>query len=248
MPVLTDAAGEQRWNAAALAERPVRAQARVWRWPQPAIVLGCGQRRLLPDVQQRLATLPGSPVEVLVREAGGGAVLVGPWLIGVSLLLPTVDPRAGRSPTDGYRWLALRLVEALRAAGCPARTLPPAVLAGHQDDASLSWACYGGLSAWEIVDEAGRKLVGLAQRRTRDAVLVVAGVLATPPDWPLLSAALGRPDDAARLAGNTSACLPAGADIGPLAEAIEAAVDPAQAELVAGPATGRADGAATLGA
>jgi lipoate-protein ligase A len=228
MPTSTDARGEQAWNAAALAARPLAPALRVWLWPQPAIVLGCAQRRLQPEVAAR------SPVEVLVREAGGGAVLVGPWMIGVSLVLPCGDPRAGRSPTDGYRWLALELARALAEAGFPARALAPADLAASRLEGGPSlwvlppgqvepvgWACYGSLSAWEIVDEAGRKRVGLAQRRTRDAVLLVAGVLASPPDWALLATALGQPADAVRLRALTSACLAAPDGVSALASAIE---------------------------
>lgn len=237
MPVSTDAAGEQAWNAGMLAARPVPVASRVWLWPRPGIVLGCAQRARLDEVRARA----GGRIEVLAREAGGGAVLVGPWMIGVSLVLPSADPRAGRSPTDGYRWLALRLVDALSEAGCEARALAPEELkAGAQAQpragpaaeastpqaapASVPWACFGSLSAWEIVDARGRKLVGLAQRRTREAVLLVAGVLATWPDWRLLCEAMERPEDAASLEALTSACLPAGGSVEALAGRIEAAI------------------------
>lgn len=218
MPIETDARGEQAWNASALAVRPAAPAMRVWLWPQPAIVLGCAQARLLPDVAAR------SPVPVLVRDAGGGAVLVGPWMIGISLVLPISDPRAGRSPTDGYRWLSLALAAALTEAGFVVRALPPAALAEKpvQNVEPVPWACYGSLSAWEIVDEAGRKRVGLAQRRTRDAALFVAGVLASPPDWDLLAAALGRQADAQRLHALTSACLESPIGVDGLAAGIEA--------------------------
>lgn len=236
MPIHTDAAGEQAWNAEAMARRPVTVAARVWLWPRPGIVLGCAQRGLLEAVRSRA----GAGVEVLARDAGGGAVLVGPWMIGVSLVLPTADPRAGRSPTDGYRWLSLRLADALREAGCEARALCPETLrargqtrAGPDVAATgppqtgpttVSWACFGSLSAWEIVDGRGRKLVGLAQRRTRESVLLVAGVLATMPDWAVLCEALGAPADAERLQALTAACLPAGGGVEALADRIETAL------------------------
>jgi len=229
MPVHTDAAGEQAWNSAAISARPASVASRVWLWPRPAIVLGCAQRGLAEAVRDRV----GSRIEVRVREAGGGAVLVGPWMIGVSLVLPASDPRAGRSPTDGYAWLSLRLVEALRAAGCDARALPPQALRGGSTDApvpdadraagpEVTWACFGSLSPWEIVDARRRKLVGLAQRRTREAVLLVAGVLATEPEWDLLADGLGHPGDAQRLRQLTAACLPPDAQATELAARIEA--------------------------
>lgn len=231
MPVATDAAGEQAWNAEAMRVRPVGSSLRTWFWPRPGIVLGCGQRGLLDTVRNRA----GPGVEVIVREAGGGAVLVGPWLIGLSLVLPATDPRAGRSPSDGYRWLSLRLAEALRQEGCEAQSLSPETLEppgaitssafdARQSPAAVSWACFGSLSAWEIADARGRKLVGLAQRRTREAVLLVAGILAAEPDWALLCKAMDAPDDVPRLRALTATCLPEGADAMALARRIERAV------------------------
>ena len=67
-----------------------------------------------------------------------------------------------------------------------------------------AWACYGSLSPWELVDSEGRKLVGLAQQRRRDANLLVSGLLAGAPDWPLLCRALGREADLARLSAWTT--------------------------------------------
>ena len=218
MPTPIDAAGEQAWNAQAMARRPVEVASRVWLWPRAAIVLGCAQRGLHDSVRKRAG------VEVLAREAGGGAVLVGPWMIGVSLVLPSADPRAGRSPTDGYRWLSLRLTDALREAGCDARALSPDALKAGSTSPTVPWACFGSLSAWEIVNGQGRKLVGLAQRRTREAVLLVAGLLATEPDWALLCEALGAPADLERLQALTAACLPAGARVETLAERVESAI------------------------
>ena len=54
------------------------------------------------------------------------------------------------------------------------------------------WACFAGLSPWEVVAD-GRKLVGLAQVRRSTGVLLTAGVLVSPPDWALLCQAMGKP-------------------------------------------------------
>ena len=51
-----------------------------------------------------------------------------------------------------------------------------------------------------------RKLVGLAQRRQRTGVLLVAGTLACRPDWALLCDALGRPDDVPAMLRRTVSC------------------------------------------
>ena len=48
--------------------------------------------------------------------------------------------------------------------------------------------------------------LGLAQRRQRTGVLLVAGTLATVPDWPLLCGALGHPDDVDGMRQRTVSC------------------------------------------
>jgi lipoate-protein ligase A len=71
---------------------------------------------------------------------------------------------------------------------------------------TLKWACFGGLSPWEVV-VGQRKIVGLAQVRRRTGVLLASGTLISPPDWPLLCDALGSdPADAARLRACTTSC------------------------------------------
>ena len=76
----------------------------------------------------------------------------------------------------------------------------------HANPIRLDWACFGGLSPWEVVDAQGRKLVGLAQRRRQTGALLVAGTLLSPPDWPLLCEAYARPHDAALLRQRTVSC------------------------------------------
>ena len=180
-------------------------QWRVWTYAAPAIVLGCSQRALRPvleaQVQGRLA--------VVEREAGGGAVLAGPWLLGLSLVLP-----AGHAWLDGgllpsYRLLGELHVEVLQTLGIAARAVPPQDLPSRHPQCESErpdWACFGGLSPWEVVDAPGRKLVGLAQRRRQTGVLLVAGTLLSPSDWPLLCEAHGRGQDAALLRQRTVSC------------------------------------------
>jgi lipoate-protein ligase A len=201
MHCVTDAAGEQAWNMAALAASPVVPDFRVWRWPRSAIVLGRSQRGLLGEVRERA----GGEIEVLAREAGGGAVLVGPWMVGASVVLPIGHRLLGANLTDAYRWLGEAYLAALQGSGVQAALVEPAALrSAPAPREPVGWACYGSLSPWELVDPASRKLVGLAQQRRRDAVLLVSGLLAGAPDWPLLCRALGREDDLERLVAWTS--------------------------------------------
>ena len=67
---------EQHFNEAALAAPVTHAALRAWTYPEPAVVLGRAQHQLaLPAAS--VGALP-----VVVRGAGGGAVLTGPsaWL------------------------------------------------------------------------------------------------------------------------------------------------------------------------
>lgn len=194
---------EQRWNDAALAQ-PVAAPAwRLWRYDRPAIVLGVSQRA------RRDAAAAAAPLDVLVRAAGGGAVLVGPWMIGLSVALPAAHALVGHALVDSYRWLGEGIAEALRDCGvCAARALPPEDARARPRDPDLDWACFGGLSPWEVV-VGERKIAGLAQVRRRHGVLLVGGVLLDEPPWDLLCRAMQRGDaQADRLRRSTTACAP----------------------------------------
>lgn len=201
------AVAEQLWNEQQLAQ-PVRAPAwRLWRYRQPTIVLGCSQRRLLGTADDTTGT------QLLVRESGGGAVLTGPWMLGLSVALPADHPLVGAGPVGSYRWLGEQIAQVLQEAGldgahaiAPERLHAIRLRAADQPN-SVDWACFGSLSPWEVLAADGRKLVGLAQVRRRSGVLLVGGVLLEASPWPLLCRALARADaDAKRLASITTCC------------------------------------------
>lgn len=198
VPALTDACAEQLWNERQL-QQPVQVPAwRVWTYRQPAVVLGCSQRRLLATARDDVDT------ELLVRTSGGGAVLVGPWMVGLSVALPTDHALAQGGLVASYRWLGELLAMLLQDAGIAARALPPDEVRSMTPPASLDWSCFGGLSPWEVV-VGGRKIAGLAQVRRRTGVLWVGGLLLDTPDWSQLCRPLGRHGDlAAVLAGVTT--------------------------------------------
>lgn len=190
--VLLDAEREQQWNALQLKEPVRRPQIRIWNYAQGAVVLGRSQHRLADE----LVPVPGM-LPLVKRGAGGGAVLVGPWLFSASILLPLDDPRiAGVSIVDSYRWLGEAVVRTLADLGVTARTVPPA--AQVKAPASLDWACFAGVAPWEIVHDDpatgdSRKLVGFAQRRSRHGALLALGALMTPCPWQKLAEPLGLP-------------------------------------------------------
>ena len=92
----------------------------------------------------------------------------------LDIVLPAGDPRIVDDLAESYRWLADGLLTALRAAGASGlRAVSPLELRDRDDAARLAGrlACWAGLGPYELVDERGRKLVGLAQRRRRGAAL-----------------------------------------------------------------------------
>lgn len=200
---------EQAWNRRQLEQSVAAPRWRVWTYEAPTLVLGCAQRALY---ERLLATPGGPPLPVLLRESGGGAVLTGHWLVGVSVALPLGHAWLGQGLLESYRQLGQLHVEALADLGVTAQALPPARVTDTQAALAaqglpaLDWACFGSLSPWEVVDAQGRKLVGLAQRRRQSGVLLVAGTLLATPDWGLLCSALERPQDAERLYRRTVTC------------------------------------------
>jgi lipoate-protein ligase A len=192
-------AEEQAWNRAQLAvpvERPV---VRLWTYAAPGIVLGRAQTALHPGP----AT---GATPVVQRDSGGGAVLAGPWMLSASIVLPPEHPLLATGTVSSYRWLGVLHAGLLRDHGIAAYAVPPEELQVSPPDPSLKWACFGGLSPWEVV-VGQRKIVGLAQVRRRNGALLTSGTLISPPDWPLLCAALGAdPADAHRLDACTTSC------------------------------------------
>lgn len=168
------------------------------------MVLGCSQRTLRPAMQLRLP----QGFALLDRPSGGGAVLTGPWLVGVSVVLPYGHTWERGGLLESYRWLGQLHAEVLASLGITAQALPPSTVAhaNARMGPVVDWACYGSLAPWELVDAQGRKLVGLAQRRQRTGVLLVAGTLVSTPPWHLLCDAAGRPQDAPVLQHRTVSC------------------------------------------
>ena len=143
---------------------------------------------------------------VVMRSAGGGAVLTGPWMLSASVVLPPDHYLLGANLVASYRWLGMLHAGLLRDLSINAHAVPSTVLRETAAAPSLPWACFGSLSPWEVV-VGKRKIVGLAQVRRRHGVLLTSGTLISPPDWPLLCRALGKPDaDARLLADLTTSC------------------------------------------
>lgn len=159
---------------------------------------------------------PDAP-PMIERHSGGGAVPVGPWLVGASVVLPRNHSLVTPSVVQSYRWFGEAHVRALARLGIQSTALTPADARSHDTGRSphLRWACFGSLSPWEVVGREQRKLVGLAQVRRTTGVLLVAGTLIQSPDWRAFATALARPasDGEALMNGTTSCEFELGRDV-----------------------------------
>lgn len=183
-------ADEQAWLQQALAAPEPRLRWRVWQYQEAAIVVGRAQG----------LALAGTGLPVLKRPTGGGAVLVGPWMVGVSVVMSPTCPLLGPGVTAAYRWMGLAHARWLRGFGLDARVCRGP---GTPAPAGLDWACFAGLSPWEVT-VGGRKITGLAQARRGGTVVLSAGTLVTATPWRQLCAAVGREGQAPLLAARTT--------------------------------------------
>jgi len=128
----------------------------------PALVLGSTQ----PEVPER-------GVPVVRRRSGGGAVLVGPGeVLWVDVLLPAGDPLWEDDVGRSFHWLGQAWVDALAVVGVEA--------SWHSGPMVCTpWCrqvCFAGIGPGEVTVD-GRKVVGLAQRRTRAGALFQCAAL-----------------------------------------------------------------------
>jgi lipoate-protein ligase A len=196
---------EQTWNQRQLAQTANDPVWRLWGYQTPGLVLGCSQRNAVSTNPAR----EHAGIDVVSRQAGGGAVLVGPWMLSASVVLPNAHALISGNLVASYRWLGEMYASLLQDLGIAAHAIAPEEARELQQAASaeLAWACYGGFSPWEVV--VGRKkIVGLAQVRRRTGVLLVAGLLLDRPAWTLLVRAMDKPArHIALLENGTTSCV-----------------------------------------
>ncbi len=152
-------------------------------WPDPAVVLGYGQPA--QDVNLELCRTNHIPV---LRRITGGTGVVQAGDLSVSLALPAGHPWAA-SITGLYDLFLAALASALSGAGVNVqRPAPQPPASRHR-----SPICFENWAA-DTLTFRGRKAVGCAQARRRDAVLVHAAIV-LDLDVPLYAAVFGvRPE------------------------------------------------------
>ena len=127
----------------------------------PALVLGSTQAEATVDLKAVAAT----GAEVVRRRSGGGAVLLLPGQhVWIDVTIGRDDPLWSDDVGVAFHWLGHAWAAAVRHFGIDAsvHTGPPV---------ETPWSrrvCFAGLGAGEVV-VGHRKLVGISQRRTREA-------------------------------------------------------------------------------
>jgi len=194
MITVGDAGAEQQRVRELLDAGVTVPQLMTWHYDSPAVVLGRGQR---PSVEQRESALR-ERVALVSRSSGGGAVMAGPWMLSLTMLLPSSHELARASLPAGYRTIGEACCRALGrfsigtvlarggSTGGPKRL--------SQTDVP-EWACFATVSHGELLAAGDRKVVGISQVRRRDAIAICVGVLIDRPDWEsLVRVWLGRDD------------------------------------------------------
>jgi lipoate-protein ligase A len=135
----------------------------VYEVSRPTLVLGSAQRDEAVDWER--AARRG--VEVVRRRSGGSAVLVEPGsAVWVDVTIPADDPLWDHDVGRAFHWLGVAWAEVLVAGGLAAAWYDGPM----RRDAWSDKVCFAGLGPGEVTVD-GRKVVGLSQRRTREAVL-----------------------------------------------------------------------------
>jgi lipoate-protein ligase A len=150
---------------------PLPAARAVWVFEvdRPAVVLGSTQ----PDGTIDLQRAAARGIDVVRRRSGGGAVLLEPGgTLWVDVILPSADPVWVDDVGRAAWWLGEAWVAALAAC-----EVTGAVHRGRL--ITTRWSptvCFAGLGPGEVT-VAGRKAVGISQRRTRDAARFQCAVI-----------------------------------------------------------------------
>ena len=134
-----------------------------------AVVLGSAQ----PEDHVDRAKAAAAGVAVVRRPSGGGAVLVGPGLaLWIDLVVPAGDPLWVADVGRAAWWLGRVFVAALADVGLPGAEMWTGPMVHRPWSERV---CFAGLGAGEVTVSA-RKLVGIAQRRTRSGALFQCAV------------------------------------------------------------------------
>ena len=135
-------------------------------------MLGSTQRRDVVDD----AAVRGAGVEVVTRHSGGGVVLLEPGAqLWVDVLVPAGDELWRDDVGESFHWLGEAWAAALGDVGVATDVHRGAMT--RSDWSRL--VCYAGRGPGEVFVD-GAKVVGIAQRRTRDVARFQCAALLEP--------------------------------------------------------------------
>lgn len=135
--------------------------------------------------------------------------MVGPQMLSVTALFPPRHPIGAGSTVAAYDWMGKLWQKVLGGHTIESR-LPGREAALHSQQRAkengTAWACYSSVSHGELLSIDGRKLLGLAQIRTRFCTVLTSGIYLSQPDWSVLSRVMMNDDSPAEVleAGNAS--------------------------------------------
>lgn len=181
-----------------------------WQVAEPAaVVIGISQKLSELDI----AACQRAGLAIYRRAAGGTAVLVGPDLLSLDVILPPGHPLAGHDIVEAYRWFGDLWAETLQELGLAARTIPPAEAHAPRTRQTLEQAsrlehllrqsCYGAVSPYEVSIH-GHKVLGLDQVRRRVGFLFQGGLLLRWDAERIASLLAAEPDECPALAAGLS--------------------------------------------
>jgi lipoate-protein ligase A len=172
----------------------------------PALVLGSAQR--LSDVDAVAARRAG--VEVVRRRSGGAAVLVGPGqVLWVDLIIRAGDPLWDPDVSRAAWWVGEAWAGAIEAASLGPCTVWKSAMKSSRWSGQV---CFAGIGPGEVL-VGEQKVVGLSQRRTRQAALFQsAALLAWEPASTVELLDLDEGDAAAAVASLSQSAGALGAD------------------------------------
>ena len=138
---------------------PVHRSISVLEVDRPTLVLGSTQAPSVADG----AALSEARVDLVRRRSGGGAVLLVPGeTLWVDAVIPRADPLWDDDVGHATHWLGRCWAGALGDLGAGARVHTGALVRTRWS----SLVCFAALGPGEV-SVGGRKVVGIAQRRTR---------------------------------------------------------------------------------
>ena len=136
--------------------------------------------------------------------------MAGPEMLSLSVFLPSQHVIARSGAVAAYNWLGQIWREVLARFDVSSRLceLDEARRSQQQArDVGGDWACYSSVSHGELVTRDGRKLLGIAQIRTRHCTILTSGIYLLPPDWSTLAEVVAGDDGQAEFLAGFNASI-----------------------------------------